>query len=117
MDEPFVSLDETTATRLRAALLALWRKRPATVLFVTHDSREAIGLGERIIVFSGSPARVVADIPVTLSDADRLKPAVVEAFRQEKLCGVDGGISFDDISTARGAPPRYINGTGGNANS
>lgn len=117
MDEPFVSLDEATAIRLRAALLALWRKRPATVLFVTHDSREAICLGQRLIVFSGSPARVVADIPVPLKDDERSQPALIEAFRQEKLCAVGGEILSEDNLPAQVRPPRYINGTSGKANS
>ena len=85
MDEPFVSLDEETADRLRGLLLTLWRKRPATVLFVTHDSREAIRLAERLIVFSGSPAHVVADIRVPLSQAEREVPEVIERFRRENL--------------------------------
>jgi ABC-type nitrate/sulfonate/bicarbonate transport system ATPase subunit len=85
MDEPFVSLDEATAARLRLLLLKLWRERPVTVLFVTHDSREAIQLGQRLLVLSASPARLVADIRVPLSLDERADPAAVERFRKEKL--------------------------------
>jgi NitT/TauT family transport system ATP-binding protein len=85
MDEPFVSLDEATAARLRALLAELWRERPVTVLFVTHDSREAIQLGRRLLVLSASPARLIADLPVPLSVEERADPAVIEAFRKEKL--------------------------------
>jgi ABC-type nitrate/sulfonate/bicarbonate transport system ATPase subunit len=85
MDEPFVSLDEATAIRLRALLLTLWRERPATVLFVTHDVREAIQLGQRLLVLSGSPARLVADLRVPLSLAERADPQALDAFRKEKL--------------------------------
>jgi ABC-type nitrate/sulfonate/bicarbonate transport system ATPase subunit len=85
MDEPFVSLDEATAARLRLVLLTLWRERPVTVLFVTHDSREAIELGQRLLVLSAAPARLTADLRVPLSPAERADPAAVERFRKEKL--------------------------------
>ena len=85
MDEPFVSLDEATATRLRGLLAELWRERPVTVLFVTHDSREAIQLGQRLLVLSASPGRLIADLPVPLTGEERADPAVIEAFRKEQL--------------------------------
>jgi ABC-type nitrate/sulfonate/bicarbonate transport system ATPase subunit len=85
MDEPFVSLDESTAARLRLLLLSLWREWPVTVLFVTHDSREAIQLAQRLLVLSAAPARLTADLRVPLSLEERADPAAVERFRKEKL--------------------------------
>lgn len=85
MDEPFVSLDEDSAIRLRALLLSLWRERPVTVIFVTHDSREAIQLGQRIILLTASPGRLAADLRVPLSPDERADPAAVETFRAEEL--------------------------------
>jgi NitT/TauT family transport system ATP-binding protein len=69
LDEPFVSLDETTAVRLRRLLLDLWRSDPVTVLMVTHNIREAVVLADRIIFMSQRPAHVVgtADVPVRRS--------------------------------------------------
>ena len=66
LDEPFVSLDEPTAERLRALLLALWHARPTTALMVTHNAREAALLADRILVFGERPTRVVdtIDLPV-----------------------------------------------------
>lgn len=49
MDEPFVSLDAPTARQVRRLLITLWQQRPHTVLFVTHDLREAIALADRIV--------------------------------------------------------------------
>ncbi len=66
MDEPFVSLDEPTAIRLRTQLLALWSKLKPTVLYVTHDLREAIALADRLLFFSSRPGRIVLDRPVTI---------------------------------------------------
>ena len=81
MDEPFVSLDESTAERLRYLLLDIWRDRPTTVLFVTHDLREAILLGDRIVLLSEAPTSVRADLRVDLGREARRDPAKIEAFR------------------------------------
>jgi NitT/TauT family transport system ATP-binding protein len=64
LDEPFVSLDDALATRLRAELAELVGRRPVTTLLVTHDLEEAIGLADRLLVLSPSPARIVADVPI-----------------------------------------------------
>jgi NitT/TauT family transport system ATP-binding protein len=71
MDEPFVSLDEATAEDLRKLLMELWGRRPTTVLFVTHDRREAVMLATRIVRLAGSPARVTADTAVALARTER----------------------------------------------
>jgi NitT/TauT family transport system ATP-binding protein len=81
MDEPFVSLDEATAERLREMLLALWRSHPTTVLFVTHDLHEAIVLADRILILSAAPGRLLADVAVALPREQRSDRATVEAFR------------------------------------
>lgn len=66
MDEPFISLDVPTATRLREQLMTLWAELRPTVLFVTHDLREALSVADRVIFLSGSPARVVKELRVEL---------------------------------------------------
>lgn len=81
MDEPFVSLDEPTAQRLRRLLVRTWQERPTTVVFVTHDLREAIQLADRILLLSPPPGTVMADIPVTLVRAERSDRAAIEVFR------------------------------------
>jgi NitT/TauT family transport system ATP-binding protein len=64
LDEPFVSLDQQLADRLREELAELVRRRPVTTLLVTHDVEEAIGLADRLFLLSASPTRVLADVPV-----------------------------------------------------
>lgn len=85
MDEPFVSLDHDTVEQLRDLLLKLWRARPTTVLFVTHDMREALVLADRLVLLSGAPARVVADLPVSLARNRRESGAEIERLRDEIL--------------------------------
>lgn len=85
MDEPFVSLDPPTARQVRALLLTLWQKRPHTVLFVTHDLREAIGLADRLIFLSAAPMQIIKDIKVDIPRHERLNEQTVEKFRQHLL--------------------------------
>jgi NitT/TauT family transport system ATP-binding protein len=82
LDEPFVSLDEATANRLRDRLVSLLAKRPATVLMVTHNIREAVRLADHLLILSDRPAHCVEAVDVDLASAARTgKPA--EAFIRE----------------------------------
>jgi NitT/TauT family transport system ATP-binding protein len=68
MDEPFAALDAITRDLLQGELLRVWRSTGAAVLFVTHDVREAVRLGQRVVLLSSRPGRVVsewdtADVP------------------------------------------------------
>ncbi len=87
MDEPFVSLDDPTADALRALVVDLWKRTPATVVFVTHDRAEAIRLATRIVrlraLTSADETSIVSDHPVTLTDAERLNPVALAAVRAE----------------------------------
>lgn len=85
MDEPFVSLDEAAAERLRALLIEILAERPTIVLFVTHDRREAAKLADRILVLSGAPATLANEVHVTLSPAARSDPDRIEAFCRKYL--------------------------------
>jgi len=64
MDEPFGALDAQTRLRMQQLLLGIWSKSKPTVIFVTHDIDEAILLGDRVLVLSGAPAGICADIRV-----------------------------------------------------
>ena len=64
LDEPFVSLDEPTADRLRVLLLEVWQARPTTVLMVTHNVREAATLADDILIFSQRPTRLLDTIAI-----------------------------------------------------
>jgi NitT/TauT family transport system ATP-binding protein len=85
LDEPFVSLDESTAERLRALLVDIWTRRPTTVLFVSHDTREVVQLADRIVLLTPAPGRIKAIIPVDVSRAERGDPARLDALRHTLL--------------------------------
>ena len=71
LDEPFVSLDDALAARLRDELAELVNRRPVTTLLVTHNVEEAIGLADRLFLLSASPARVLAEVPIERPRAAR----------------------------------------------
>jgi NitT/TauT family transport system ATP-binding protein len=64
MDEPFGALDALTRTNMQALLCRLHAAHPCVVVFVTHDVTEALLVGDRVIVLSGQPARVIEDFHI-----------------------------------------------------
>jgi len=61
LDEPFVSLDEAVATRLRDELVALTTRSKITTLFVTHDLAEAVQLADRLFFLSDRPTHIILE--------------------------------------------------------
>jgi ABC-type nitrate/sulfonate/bicarbonate transport system ATPase subunit len=84
MDEPFVSLDASTADRLRCLLLQVLKEHQTSVIFVTHDLGEAIMLADRIVFLSESPAEVIADVSVDLGKGSRAA-SDIEAFKKKLM--------------------------------
>ena len=69
MDEPFSALDAITRDFLQSELLRIWQATETAVLFVTHDVREAVRLGQRVVLLSSRPGRVVQEWHVDGLDA------------------------------------------------
>ncbi len=82
MDEPFGALDAMTRDVLHDELEQLWADRSFTVLFVTHNVREAVRLGDRVVLLSSRPGRVIDSFVV---DADR--PRRIESPEVSTLAG------------------------------
>ncbi len=78
MDEPFAALDEFTRAKINDDLLTLWAAQRFTALFVTHSVFESVYLSQRILVLSGRPGHLVADIanpaPYPRGEAYRTSP-------------------------------------------
>lgn len=87
MDEPFGALDSQTRLMMQESLLKIWSEFGITVLFVTHDIDEAVFLGDRVLVMSASPGKVIADIKIDLPRPRHSDMALDEDFmRLKKLC-------------------------------
>ncbi|CUU55657.1 NitT/TauT family transport system ATP-binding protein [Parafrankia irregularis] len=79
MDEPFGALDAMTRDLLHDELERIWRETGITVLFVTHDVREAVRLGDRIVLLSSRPGRVAQVFDVEIDRPRRIdQPQVSE---------------------------------------
>ncbi len=73
MDEPFGALDAVTRDLLHEELELLWQNTGLTVVFVTHNVREAVRLGNRVILLSSRPGRIVEEFPVEIDRPRRIE--------------------------------------------
>ncbi len=89
MDEPFAALDAITRDLLHDELERIWKETGRTIVFVTHNVREAVRLGQRVLLLSSRPGRVVAEWDVTeehRTDAGRageLTGVITRRLREE----------------------------------
>jgi len=81
LDEPFVSLDAPTAARLRELVRTVWTDNPITAVMVTHDMREAVELGQEVLLFTARPGQVRERLNILPSD--RENEAAIEAKRAQ----------------------------------
>jgi NitT/TauT family transport system ATP-binding protein len=66
MDEPFAALDALTREQLYGDLQRIWAQRRVTIVFVTHNVREAACLGDRVVLFSPHPGRIREEFKIDL---------------------------------------------------
>jgi NitT/TauT family transport system ATP-binding protein len=66
MDEPFAALDALTREQLYGDIQRIWKARNKTIVFVTHNVREAACLGDRVVLMSPHPGRVQEEFPIDL---------------------------------------------------
>jgi NitT/TauT family transport system ATP-binding protein len=67
MDEPFAALDALTREQLYSDIQRIWQKRRKTIVFVTHNVREAVCLADRVILFSRNPGRIREQFAIPLA--------------------------------------------------
>jgi NitT/TauT family transport system ATP-binding protein len=88
MDEPFAALDAITRDLLHDELERIWRETGRTIVFVTHNVREAVRLGQRVLLMSSRPGRVVREWQVTAAQktpeaAANLAAEITTELREE----------------------------------
>jgi NitT/TauT family transport system ATP-binding protein len=77
MDEPFGAVDDSTRSELQQMVTELWQENHTTILFVTHNIDEAIVLGNRVLVFSERPGKIVRQFDI---DLPRPRNGMMEEF-------------------------------------
>jgi len=87
MDEPFAALDAQTRDRLHDELERIWDETGQTIIFVTHNVREAVRLGDRVVVMGYRPGRIKREFRIALERPRHLENVVVaRAARQIHNC-------------------------------
>ena len=91
MDEPFAALDAITRDLLHDELERIWHETGRTVVFITHNVREAVRLGQRVLLMSSRPGRIVKEWAVDVTgerrieapDVSRLAVEITDHLREE----------------------------------
>ena len=82
MDEPFAALDAQTRDLLHAELQTIWQETKKTILFVTHNVREAVCLGDRVAVFTAHPGTIKREFTVSLDRPRQIEDtALIQTVR------------------------------------
>ncbi|MGW0913853.1 ABC transporter ATP-binding protein [Streptomyces sp. NPDC002784] len=83
MDEPFAALDAITRDVLHEELTRIWSQNKLSVVFVTHNVREAVRLGQRVVLLSSRPGRIAREWAATGTPEAALTSRVTDALREE----------------------------------
>jgi NitT/TauT family transport system ATP-binding protein len=83
MDEPFSALDAMTREDLYGELQTLWQERATTVVFVTHNVREAVTLGDRVVIMAPRPGRILQEFPIEILRPRQIDDVDVSRTAQE----------------------------------
>jgi NitT/TauT family transport system ATP-binding protein len=90
LDEPFVSLDNDTAVRLRQLLLSVWLARPTTAFMVTHNIREAAQLADYILILCDRPTRVIGEVAIDQPREERDERCLDDLVKRIEAAQTEG---------------------------
>jgi NitT/TauT family transport system ATP-binding protein len=116
MDEPFGALDAQTRQSMHELLQQIWMRDRKTVVFVTHNVREALVLGDRVVVMAGRPGRVLQDLEVRIprprdpddGDIVALSRGIRETLARAQRAGDTPPPTKDASDETAAAPPARI---------
>jgi NitT/TauT family transport system ATP-binding protein len=93
MDEPFAALDAQTRDLLHDELERIWAETGCTIIFVTHNVREAVRLGDRVVLLTFRPGQIKREYPVELPRPRHLEDVHVAGAAREILDDLRGEIN------------------------
>jgi NitT/TauT family transport system ATP-binding protein len=99
LDEPFGALDAITRGILHTELQEIWLSTRKTIVFITHNVREAVVLGDRVLVMSPRPGRIVAEHEIDLPRPRQIDDAAVNAYARRISADVK---LVDEVTVAAG---------------
>ena len=97
MDEPLAALDALTRDQLYADIQRIWQTRNKTIVLVTHNVREAVCLGDRVVLLSPNPGRIREEYHIPLPRPRDINSADLAAYAREITAALKGYIPSEDI--------------------
>jgi NitT/TauT family transport system ATP-binding protein len=97
MDEPFAALDALTREQLYGDLQRIWQERRKTIVFVTHNVREAACLGDRVVLFSPHPGRVREEFRVPLPRPRDINSVSLASHATEIMRALKGHLTETEV--------------------
>ena len=95
MDEPFAALDALTREQLYGDLQKIWETRKKTILFVTHNVREAACLGNRVLLFSPYPGRIREEFKIDLERPRDINSVNLASYSTEIMRALKGYVTAE----------------------
>lgn len=99
MDEPFAALDALTREQLYSDIQRIWQERRKTFVFVTHNVREAVCLGDRVILFSPNPGRIAEEFKIPLPRPRDINSVELAAYTTQITRALKGHAGAEDVSS------------------
>src|SRR5258705_9982088 len=95
MDEPFAALDALTREQLYGDIQEIWKARRKTIVFVTHNVREAACLGDRVLLFSPNPGRIREEFKIDLERPRDINSAQLASYSTEIMRALKGYVTAE----------------------
>jgi NitT/TauT family transport system ATP-binding protein len=100
MDEPFAALDALTRDQLYDDIQRIWSESRKTIVFVTHNVREAVCLGDRVILMSPTPGRIARIFEIPLSRPRDINSANLAGYASQIAAALKGNLLKDNLGEA-----------------
>jgi NitT/TauT family transport system ATP-binding protein len=98
MDEPFGALDALTREQLYGDIQRIWEARRKTIIFVTHNVREAACLGDRVVLFSPNPGRIRQEFEVSLPRPRDINSVELAQYSSEITAALKGFTAGEEVA-------------------